>query len=194
MGAQKNAWQRRAVNPGNLVAVPVLAHHWPFLNDCGQVLGEELCLRLREKLRLPSSWQREQMQFFFLMTFSWTQGYETEQPQTSTQRGSAAALKVPEAGTHLSRFLGCQVLVDSYIFISQHDPNILTLCKPAISRGISLFRDNIIARGGTLNQQPHHSGLNLARLWFSFKQMTEKKVIVYLKQDIALLPKKEMNS
>lgn len=97
--------------------------------------------------------------------------------------------------THLSRFLGCQVLilVDSYIFISQHDPNILTLCKPAISRGISLFRDNIIARGGTLNQQPHHSGLNLARLWFSFKQMTEKKVIVYLKQDIALLPKKEMN-
>ena len=98
--------------------------------------------------------------------------------------------------THLSRFLGCQVLilVESYIFISQHDPSILTRCKPAISSGISLFRDNIIARGGTLNQQPHHSGLNLARLWFSFKQMTEKKVIVYLKQVTALLPKKEMNS
>lgn len=96
-----------------------------------------------------------------------------EQPQPGTRCGFAAALKMPEAVSdhstlkipRLSGIGACGIL---HIHLTAPFQR-MNYARVSTLGGNSSFTDNIIARGGTicflyLNQQPHHSGLNLAWL------------------------------
>lgn len=70
MGAQKSAWQRQAVNPGNLA--PASALDDPFSMTAGNCSGRSSASGLERSW--GSSWQREQFQFFLRYDFQLNTG------------------------------------------------------------------------------------------------------------------------
>ena len=72
MGAQKSAWQRQAVNPGNLAPAPALDDH--FSMTAGKCSGRSSASGLERSWGSCSSWQREQFKFFLLYDFQLNTG------------------------------------------------------------------------------------------------------------------------